>query len=190
MDSIAERRKLMFVCTLALTYVSVYNIFMHKHDVSKEFCNKCQDQDESVHGMFIVIFIQMYMHTCTHVRIQRENRGSGPPPLKNRKNIGFLSNTGLEPLKITKLASKHHRLASETPYKSRFGGGSMLARLKWCVFGLVWILPPLLKEKQIVKVGPLLAKLSGSAHDTNPSSGTGYLTCIYGLFFVGVCRHI
>ena len=31
-------------------------------------------------------------------------RGSGPPPpLKNNKNIGFLSNTGPDPLKITKL---------------------------------------------------------------------------------------
>ena len=35
------------------------------------------------------------------------DRGSGPPPLKNQKNIGFLSNTGLNPLenhKTTKLA--------------------------------------------------------------------------------------
>ena len=33
--------------------------------------------------------------------------GSGPPPLKNHKNIGFLSNTGLHPMKshkATKLA--------------------------------------------------------------------------------------
>ena len=36
-------------------------------------------------------------------------RGSGPP-LNNRKNIGFLSNTGLDPLKITKMPSQHSML--------------------------------------------------------------------------------
>ena len=35
-----------------------------------------------------------------HVRIQRGDRGSGPPPpLKNHKLIGFPSNTGPDPLK-------------------------------------------------------------------------------------------
>ena len=36
-----------------------------------------------------------------HVRIQRGDRGSGPPPppLINHKNIGFLSTTGSDPLK-------------------------------------------------------------------------------------------
>ena len=34
-----------------------------------------------------------------HVRIQRGDRGSGPPPpLKYHKNIGSLSNIGLDPL--------------------------------------------------------------------------------------------
>ena len=35
------------------------------------------------------------------------DRGSGPPPLVNHKNIGFLSNTGPDPLKITKLPIQH-----------------------------------------------------------------------------------
>ena len=30
-----------------------------------------------------------------------------PPTLKNHKNIGFISNTGSDPLKITKLPSQH-----------------------------------------------------------------------------------
>ena len=30
---------------------------------------------------------------------RRKDRGSGPPPLKNHKNIGFLSYTGPDPLK-------------------------------------------------------------------------------------------
>ena len=41
-------------------------------------------------------------------------------------------------MKITKLAYKpafnvgpHHRHASETPFKWRFAGGPMMARLKW-----------------------------------------------------------
>ena len=43
------------------------------------------------------------------------------PTLKNHKIIGFLSNTGLDPLKISKLSSQHsmlghHRHARETPY--------------------------------------------------------------------------
>ena len=59
-------------------------------------------------------------------------RGGGwtglDPFLKNHKNIGFLSKTGLDPLKLTKLPSQysmlgHHRPASETPLKWRFAGG-------------------------------------------------------------------
>ena len=49
--------------------------------------------------------------------------GVGGPdtPLKYHKNIGFLSNTGPDPLKITKLPSQHsmlghHRPASESPF--------------------------------------------------------------------------
>ena len=37
-----------------------------------------------------------------HVRIQRGDRGSGPPPLKNHKNKGFLSNTGPDSLENKK----------------------------------------------------------------------------------------
>ena len=60
--------------------------------------------------------------------------GSGLPPLDNHKNIGFLSKTGLDPLeshKATKLAFNvgPYRPSSETPFKWRFAGRSMLARL-------------------------------------------------------------
>ena len=46
-----------------------------------------------------------------------------PPPLKNHKNIEFLSNTGPDPLKFSRLPRQHptlghHRHASETPFKS------------------------------------------------------------------------
>ena len=58
-----------------------------------------------------------------------EGRGTGG--LKNHKNIGFLSNTGPDPLKITKLPSQHsmlghHRPASETPFN-----GVLLAGRWW-----------------------------------------------------------
>ena len=58
----------------------------------------------------------------SHARIQRgEDRGSGRP-LKNHKNIEFLSNTGPDPQEFSKLPSQHstlghHRNASETPFK-------------------------------------------------------------------------
>ena len=57
----------------------------------------------------------------------------GPDPLENYKNIGFLSNTGPDPLKFTKLPIQnsmlgHHRSASETPFKKRLAGGPLMAR--------------------------------------------------------------
>ena len=98
-----------------------------------------------------------------------------PPPLENyknppgkiTKNIGFLSNTGPDPLRITKLPIQHlmvghHRPVSETPLKWRLAGGPLMARLKW-------YLDPssphqTKKNTKIVKIGPLLTKLPRSAH--------------------------
>ena len=93
-------------------------------------------------------------------------QGSGAPAPKNHKHIGFLSITGPDPLKITKLQSQHsmlghHRHASKTPFKWRFARVPMMAHL-------VWYLDPLsphqLKKKDVVKFGPTLTNLSGSAH--------------------------
>ena len=61
------------------------------------------------------------------------------PPLKNHKNIGFLCNTGPDPLKITKLLSQHSMLGLYPPP------------------------PPSTKKKNVIKFGPPLTKLSGSA---------------------------
>ena len=60
-------------------------------------------------------------------------------PLENYKNIIFLSNTGPDPLKSTKLPIQHsmfghHRPASETPFKGRFTGGPMMARYQWYLY--------------------------------------------------------
>ena len=70
-----------------------------------------------------------------HARIQRGrlgNRGSRPPPpLKNHKNIGFLSNTDPYHLKNHKAAKQdsmlgRHRHAVETPFKWCFPGGPLI----------------------------------------------------------------
>ena len=60
--------------------------------------------------------------------------GGGPDSSEKSQNIGFLSNTGLDHLKITKLPSQHsmlghHQHASETSFKWRFAGGPMMAHL-------------------------------------------------------------
>ena len=69
-----------------------------------------------------------------HARIQRAGTGGLDPPYKMTKNIWFLSNTGPDLLKITKLPSQHtilghHRHARETPFKWGYGGRPMMARL-------------------------------------------------------------
>ena len=65
--------------------------------------------------------------------------GSGPPPPeKITKNKGFLSNTGLDPLKNHKATEPTFNVgpspaASKTPFKWRFAGGPVMARFS------IWI---------------------------------------------------
>ena len=70
--------------------------------------------------------------THAHARIQGVGQGVRIP-VKNHKNIGFSRNSGPDPLEndyATKPATKiNHRLASETPFKWRFVGEPMMARL-------------------------------------------------------------
>ena len=112
----------------------------------------------------------------TDLRLMCGSRGGGgggggqgirtPPPPEKSQKYRFLSNTGLDPLKITSQASiqclGHHQHASGTPFKWCYAGGSMMARLKWYLFGLDPLSP--LKNKSVAKVGPPLTKLPGSAH--------------------------
>ena len=67
----------------------------------------------------------------------------------------------------------HHRHTSEMPFKWRFAGGPMLARI-------LWYLDPLSShqlKKNVVKVISPLAKLSGSAHDMyNKFSANKYIS--------------
>ena len=81
-----------------------------------------------------------------NIRGSRGGGAGGPdPPPVNHKNIGFLSNSGPDPLKITKLPSQH----------------SMLGHHQHAAYSGIWIVPPLIKlkktkkrKKTVVKAGP------------------------------------
>ena len=121
---------------------------------------------------------------CPHARMQiwrmygsreGETGGSGPPPPEKSQHIGFISNIGPDPLenhKATKLAFNvyHQRPASETPFKWRFAGGTMMARFKW-VFGSSHRL-------KNVKIGLPLPKLSVSAHVAKFASALKHLALL------------
>ena len=87
-----------------------------------------------------------------------ERGDRGRDPLKKHKSIGFPSNTGQDPMKNHKTAKpsqcsmlSHQRHASEMP----FAGEPMMVRFK----------KKQNKQKyNVVRVGSLLTKLSGSAH--------------------------
>ena len=102
---------------------------------------------------FQYISISVYIGR-SHARIQMGVRWPGPPPpLKNHKNIEFLSKTGPDLLKFSKLRSQrstlgHHRHASETPFS--------LACRWWPAFSDIWILSPLKRQrKNVAEVVPL-----------------------------------
>ena len=59
---------------------------------------KCRTKADAHYKMgFQYISMSVYI-VRSHARIQRGDRGSGPPhPLKNHKNTEFLSNTGPDP---------------------------------------------------------------------------------------------
>ena len=87
-------------------------------------------------------------------RILRGDRGSSFP-LKNHKNKGFLSNTGPDRLKKTKLQSQHTLLghlwhASETPFKLSYAGGPMMPTYS----GICWYPLPS-KKRTLSKLDPL-----------------------------------
>ena len=78
------------------------------------------------------------------MRGSRGGGGAGGGVLKNHKNIGFLSKTGPDPLKMTKLPSQH----SMSGYH-RHAGGPMMTRL-------YDYLDPLIMKKTLLKLDPPL----------------------------------
>ena len=115
-----------------------------------------------------------------HGRIQRGDRGPDPPPpqkKKNHKNIGFHSNTGPDPLKNHKAtkpgfnagpSSAKQGNANEMAFRWRPDGGPLTV-----VFGSSLLSST---EKNVVKVGPPLTKLSGYVHALGRS-----VACDYGI---------
>ena len=81
--------------------------------------------------------------------------------LKNHKIKGFLSNTGEDPLKNHKATKPAFNVGP--PLKWRFPGGPMMACF-YCYLNPL-LLSPLIKN--VVRVGPPLARLFGSAHEGN-----------------------
>ena len=79
--------------------------------------------------------VLILVYTCAD--LEGWTGGPDPPPLKNHKNIGFLSNTGPDPL-------KNHKAT-----KPAFNVGPSSAR----------------QRNAICQSWTPLAKLSGSAHD-------------------------
>ena len=75
-----------------------------------------------------------------------DTEGAGGPE-KLQKSIGFLSKTGPDPIKATKLPSQHsmfgrHRPTSETPFTWHFAGGPIMA-----AFSGIMIISPLINPK-------------------------------------------
>ena len=71
----------------------------------------------------------------THARIQREGGEAGgpvppPPQKKNEKNRGFISNTGLDPLKIHKATKSDSECLAiiDTPAKRHLNGVALAGR--------------------------------------------------------------
>ena len=97
------------------------------------------------------------MGICTDLE-----RGQGvhhPLPPENHKFIGFPSNTGPDPLIITKLPNQHSMWASINPPAKHhsFAGRPIIACFWW-----FWSLAPLLNY--FIRVGPPLTIIFVSAH--------------------------
>ena len=91
-----------------------------------------------------------------HGRIQMgDRRPDPPPPLKNHKNIGFFSNMGQ-----SYQASIQCRVIIGTLANRHLNGVSLVGRW-WPAYKVVF---GSFHKKPRCKVGPPLAKLSGSAH--------------------------
>ena len=113
---------------------------------------------------------------CAHACTDPEGGGGQGvrTPLKNHKNIkniGFLSNTGLDPLKITKLpfnvrpTSARQRNAIKMAFRCWTDDGPLIVVIGSFLPSSTQKNKKQKQKKNVVKVGPPLAKLSGSAHD-------------------------
>ena len=100
--------------------------------IESKLCRTKADAQDKLGFQYISISVYIGR---SHARIQRGGQGVRTTPLKNHKNIEFLSNTGPDPLKFSKfskLPNQHSTLGnhwpgSETPFKWRFTARPMMA---------------------------------------------------------------
>ena len=121
---------------------------------------------------------------CCHVLIQTGGGGGGTgcpdPPLENYKNIGFLSNTGLDPLKSQSYQSSIQCWAIIGPPVKCHLNGPLLVGRWWPPYSGIWILHPLINlKKALSKLDPLRQNflisdkmLPWSARFPSPSDGS------------------
>ena len=83
-----------------------------------------KQQDTSKHLICTITLFHGYYPMC---RSRGGTGGPDPPPLENYKNIGFLSNTSPDPLKITKLPINHSMLGHLRPASECHLNGVSLA---------------------------------------------------------------
>ena len=113
------------------------------------------------------IFLRDSIEAIFGLSRSRGGRGSGPLPtpplpLKNHKNIGSLSNSDPDPLKITKPPSPHLMLSHH-----RFAGGPMM------VFGSgIWIQ---IGKKLSKSTPPPSDNVLGSAHEHDVNSFSNFI---------------
>ena len=69
-------------------------------------------------------------------------------PLENYENIGFLSNTAPDPLKITKLPIQHSMLGHHLIIGCQNLNDVSLAGRGWPVYGGIRIIPSLIKKQK------------------------------------------
>ena len=75
-----------------------------------------------------------------------ETGGPEPHPLKNNNAIEFLSDTGLDPWKITKLPSQHSMFVYHLPASKRHLIGILLTVQRWPTFSGVSMLSSLIQK--------------------------------------------
>ena len=74
-----------------------------------------------------------------HEQIKRGDRGPGPPPPEKSQKYRVLCNSGPDPLKITKLPSKHLMLGHHRHAAKRHFNGVSPAGRRWPDFSGIWI---------------------------------------------------
>ena len=90
------------------THLSLYLSIYRKYAKSRTKA----DAHDKMGFQYISISVDIVR---SHARIQRGDRGYGPPPhLKNHKNIEFLSNTGPDPLKFSKTTKPAFNVGSSS----------------------------------------------------------------------------